>query len=71
MDRTQVQRWLDDYVTAWRSNQPEPITALFTEDVVYRYRPYGGDDHTDSGLEALVDSWLGEPDDPGLMGGGL
>ena len=42
----------------------EPIAALFSEDVVYRYRPYGGDDHADRGLQALIDSWLGEPDEP-------
>ena len=65
MDRTQVQRWLDDYVTAWRSNAPEPIAALFSDDVVYRYRPYGGDDHAERGRPAVVDSWLSEPDDPG------
>jgi SnoaL-like domain len=65
MDNTQAQSWLDGYVTAWRSNEREQIAALFSDDVVYRYRPYGGDDHTDRGLQALVDSWLGEPDDPG------
>ena len=71
MDTTQVQRWLDDYVTAWRSNQPEPITALFTEDVVYRYRPYGGDDDADlgrSGPGRLLAA--SEPDDPRVVGGG-
>jgi GrpB-like predicted nucleotidyltransferase (UPF0157 family) len=64
MDSTQVQGWLDDYVTAWRANEREPIAALFSEDVVYRYRPYGGDDQAVRGNQALVDSWLDEPDDP-------
>jgi len=38
MDRSGVQRWLDRYIAAWRANEPEPIEALFTDDVVYRYR---------------------------------
>src|SRR5712692_2033712 len=35
-----VQRWLDAYVAAWRSNNRAEITALFTEDAVYRPLPY-------------------------------
>jgi hypothetical protein len=31
-----VQTWLDRHVAAWRSNDPDLIGALFTEDVVYR-----------------------------------
>ena len=64
MDRSAVQDWLDRYVAAWRANQPEPIEALFTEDAVYSYRPWYGDDHTIRGREAIVASWLEEPDEP-------
>ena len=45
MDHATVQDWLDRYIAAWRSNEAEPIAGLFTEDAVYRYRPYGGDGH--------------------------
>jgi len=31
--------WLDDYVAAWRSYDPEAIGALFSEDAEYRYHP--------------------------------
>ena len=56
-----VQSWLDRYVAAWRSNDPEMIGALFTEDVRYGYHP--GDDPV-VGRAAVVASWLESPDDP-------
>jgi len=65
MDRDTLQGWLDRYVQAWRANQPEPISALFSEDAVYRYRPYGGDEQALRGRQAIVDGWLEAPDDPG------
>lgn len=64
MDRSAVQDWLDRYVAAWRANQPEPIKDLFAEDAVYGYRPWEGDDHTIRGRDAIVASWLAEPDEP-------
>lgn len=64
MTHPQLQDWLDRYVAAWRANEREPIAALFTEDAVYRYNPYGGEDHTLRGVEAIVDGWLAEGDDP-------
>lgn len=65
MDRSDVQAWLDRYVEAWRANERAPIEALFTEDAVYRYRPYADPDQTVSGGAAIADSWLEEPDAPG------
>ena len=64
MNRSDLQGWLDRYVEAWRANEREPIEALFTEDAVYRWRPYGGDERGARGREAIVESWLEEPDDP-------
>jgi hypothetical protein len=64
MDREAVQDWLTRYVEAWRGNAHEPIEALFTDDAVYRYRPYGGDEHAAVGLAEVVESWLEEPDAP-------
>lgn len=65
MDHADVQQWLDRYVQAWRANQPEPIRALFTEDAVYRYRPYDDPAQTVRGNAAIAASWLEEPDAPG------
>ena len=40
MDRATAQRWLDDYVSAWKSYDRDDIGALFAEDVAYRFHPY-------------------------------
>ena len=65
MNRSDVQAWLDRYVEAWRANEPGPIRALFTEDVVYRWRPYPGYPAA-HGIDAVVEGWLGETrDEPG------
>jgi hypothetical protein len=65
MNRQDVQDWLDRYVHAWRANEPEPIRELFTEEATYSYRPWLSDDQTVRGRDAIVASWLEEPDDPG------
>lgn len=64
MDTTTVQDWLDRYVAAWRANERAPIEALFTEDALYSYRPWDSGEHAIRGRDAIVDSWLEEPDQP-------
>lgn len=65
MDRSDLQAWLDRYVHAWRTNEPGPIEALFTEDVVYRWRPYPSY-RAAHGIAAVVEAWLGDTrDEPG------
>ena len=62
MDKQQVDRWLDAYVSAWKSYDRDEIAALFAENVSYRYHPY---DPPVEGRDAVVESWLGEGDHPG------
>jgi ketosteroid isomerase-like protein len=57
MDQKIAQAWLDRYVKAWESYDPDDISALFSEDVLYRYHPY---DEPIVGRQAVVASWLGE-----------
>ena len=57
MDRATAQRWLDDYVSAWKSYDRDDIGALFAEDVAYRFHPY---DEPLLGREVVVAAWLGE-----------
>ncbi len=64
MDHDDVQRWLDAYVSAWRSGDRDLIGRLFTEDASYSYRPWDSEEHTVVGRESIVDSWLEDPDDP-------
>jgi ketosteroid isomerase-like protein len=62
MERSQVARWLADYVEAWKSYEPEAIAALFSEDVECRFHPY---DKPVIGRRAVVESWLGEGEHEG------
>lgn len=62
MDKRQVDRWLERYVEAWSSYDPERIGELFSDDVECRYHPY---DEPVRGREAVVRSWLDDRDEPG------
>jgi hypothetical protein len=57
MDKPDVDRWLRQYVEAWKSYDRNRIEALFAEDIQYRYHPY---DEPVCGRDAVVASWLGE-----------
>ena len=58
----QVQDWLDSYVEAWQTYDPELIGALFAEDAAYAYHPW---DTPIRGREAIVADWLSDRDEPG------
>ena len=62
MDRDRAQAWLDAYVEAWRTYEPDRIRALFADDVSYRYHSF---DEPVVGVDAVVASWLGEADEEG------
>ena len=58
----EVTAWVDAYKKAWISNDADDITALFTDDAVYEFRP--NDPNPWRGREAIVQGWVGEPDAP-------
>lgn len=60
--RTQVQDWLNAYVEAWRTYDPDHIAALFSVESVTYYTPYA---EPVSGRDAIIESWLQDPDPPG------
>src|SRR5918994_609207 len=62
MNRSDVQDWLDRYIAAWRANEPGPIRELFTDDVVYRWRPYESYPAA-HGIDAVVEGWLDDTRD--------
>ena len=66
MTRDEVQRWLDDYVAAWLSYDPEAIGDLFGEDAEYRFHPW---DEPVTGRDAIVADWLSGRDVPGTYQG--
>lgn len=63
MNRSEVQAWLDTYIEAWRTNQAGLVEALFSEDAVYRYRPYAGSKVLE-GRDEVVRGWLEQNDEP-------
>lgn len=62
-DRVAVQAWLDAYVRAWQSFDPDEIADLWTEDATW-YRPF---DVRAQGRAAITAAWLAEQhlDTPG------
>lgn len=58
MDHAAVQAWLDAYVHAWETYDPNAIAALFAEDAICYYHPY---DEPVVGREAIVASWINPP----------
>ena len=64
IDHASLQAWLNRYVAAWHSCDPAEIGNLFTPDATYRYHPA---DEPVTGRNAIVASWLDEPDEPGTF----
>jgi hypothetical protein len=56
VDRETAQDWLNRYIDAWTSYDPDDVSALFSADVAYRYHP---NDEPIVGRPAVVASWLG------------
>jgi len=61
IERQVVQNWLNDYVRAWKSYDPTAIGLLFAENATYYYNPF---DEPLRGREAIIASWLADPDTP-------
>ncbi len=62
LDRAGFAEWLDRYVGAWKSYDPEAISDLFSKDATYRYHPQ---DDPIKGRDAIVADWLDGRDTPG------
>jgi hypothetical protein len=65
VDEAAVAGWLERYIAAWRSYDPSEIGALFAEDATYRYHPWDEGADVVVGRDAIVESWLDEPDAQG------
>jgi ketosteroid isomerase-like protein len=62
MTRDDLARWLDAYVDAWRTCDPDAIGELFSDDAEYRYLPWG---EPLVGRAAIVADWVANQDEPG------
>jgi hypothetical protein len=65
MDHATFQRWLDDYIEAWKSYDDAAIGGLFSEDARYRFHPWDDGDEVVEGRAAIAASWLDDRDEPG------
>jgi uncharacterized protein (TIGR02246 family) len=54
--------WIDAYVRAWNTNDPDDIRALFVEDASYHTAPFRPPWR---GREQIVEQWLERKDEPG------
>jgi hypothetical protein len=60
---TRTSEWLDGYIKAWGSKDPDDVRVLFTDDAEYWFRP--DDPEPVRGIDAIVEMWNDdEPDDP-------
>ena len=55
-------RWMQGYLEAWSSNDPDQVAALFTEDAQYFTDPFG---EPRRGRPEIVAGWLEDADEPG------
>jgi hypothetical protein len=63
IDESQRYRdWVNRYVTAWNSNDPEDIGALFSAGARYSTSPY---EQPWMGRDSIIQEWLNHRDQPG------
>jgi ketosteroid isomerase-like protein len=62
MAAADVDGWIRGYRSAWESNDPEEIIALFAEDAVYYTEPAA---QPWRGRAEIVTQWLARRDEPG------
>jgi hypothetical protein len=63
MNETAVTEWMEGYIKAWKSNSPDDIRALFTEDALYEFSP--SDSEPLRGIDAIVEDWITDRDERG------
>ncbi|MGH2661291.1 MAG: YybH family protein [Actinomycetota bacterium] len=62
MGRNGVRGWVERYVRAWETNDPQDIGSLFTDDATYYTAPFR---EPWTGRQAIVDGWLDRKDESG------
>jgi SnoaL-like domain len=62
MEERDFAAWVDRYVVAWNSNDPEEIGSLFTDEAVYYTAPFR---EPWRGRDGIVRGWIEAKDEPG------
>ncbi len=63
MDRQAFQAWLDGYVEAWKTYDPDKIGRLFSDDAEYHPLAIDGNTHVANGWSRYYDTPGGEMSD--------
>lgn len=58
MHRSDVEIWLEGYTTAWASDNPADIAALFTGDATYSPFPWPREEGDWQGRDEIVEKWI-------------
>lgn len=53
---------MQGYLRAWKSDAPDDIAALFTEDAAYSPYPWPRDREPWTGRDGIVEQWIGRGD---------
>ncbi len=62
MNAERYAHWVDRYVRAWNTNDPDDIGGLFAEKARYLTEPYAA---AWEGHDEIVSGWLAAKDEPG------
>lgn len=62
MDKMLFEDWIEGYLKAWTSNDPDDIAALFSEDADYYTLPFR---EPWARREAIIKGWIARDDQPG------
>lgn len=62
MIREHFKKWMQGYLKAWTSNDPDEIGALFTEDAKYYTQAFR---QPWAGRDTIVKGWMGRVDEQG------
>ncbi len=62
MDRAAVERWIEGYRSAWSTDDPADIGALFTEDAAYSPFPWPRGKNAWHGRDTIIERWRGHGD---------
>jgi hypothetical protein len=62
MTRAKLEAWVQGYLKAWKTNDPEDIRAIFTDDVRYYTQAFR---KPWVGIKKIVEGWTGRVDEQG------
>jgi len=61
MNKTDIENWVNSYIKAWKTNNPQDIAKLFTENAFYSTGPFS---EPWIGQQAIIDGWVAIGDQP-------